>query len=59
MKVFKPKAISKCPDCGWSSKSYTDFLEHRVKCLRAKTTPELDAYMASTLHKECYAGGGQ
>ncbi len=37
MKVFKPKPISKCPDCGWATSSYNDFLEHRVKCLRKLT----------------------
>ena len=36
MKVFKPKDINKCPDCGFTTTSYNDFLEHRVKCLRER-----------------------
>jgi hypothetical protein len=34
MRIFTPKTINRCPDCGWTTKSYSEFLEHRVKCLR-------------------------
>ncbi len=44
MKVFTPKVINECPDCQFTTASYNDFLEHRVKCLRERLLPpaELD-----------------